>query len=124
MTTATGRIPTVRSTSRPALVFVEDGEHRPNGGRCSACGLRLFPFTPSCPSCAKTTMEVCRLASTGEVYSRSTVHVGTAAPYTLAYVDLDDGVRLLAKVRGDASIGGRVRVIGAEGGAVVVEVLA
>jgi uncharacterized OB-fold protein len=114
----------VRATTRPALVFVVDGEHRPNGGRCPACDLRLFPFTPSCPSCTKTTMEVCRLASTGEVYSRSTVHVGAAAPYMLAYVDLDDGVRLLAKVRGDAPIGGRVRVVASEGDAVVVEVLA
>lgn len=52
----------------------------------------------------------------GRLYSWSTVHVaaGRPTPYTLGYVDLDDGLRVLAVLDGDPGglhIGGLVRVV-------------
>ena len=48
---------------------------------------------PAGPACA-----------TGRLYSWSTVHVSASrpVPYTLGYVDLDDGLRVLALLEGDA----------------------
>jgi hypothetical protein len=42
----------------------------------------------------------------GRLYSWSTVHVaaGRATPYTLGYVDLDDGSRVLALLDGDPGV--------------------
>ena len=41
--------------------------------------------------------------ATGRLYSWSTVHVSASrpVPYTLGYVDLDDGLRVLARLDGD-----------------------
>lgn len=43
--------------------------------------------------------------ATGRLYSWSTVHVSASrpVPYTLGYVDLDDGLRVLALLDGDAA---------------------
>jgi uncharacterized OB-fold protein len=48
-------------------------------------------------------MEETLLARHGKLYSFSTVHVSSSrpTPYTLGYIDLDDGLRLLATLAGD-----------------------
>jgi uncharacterized protein len=58
--------------------------------------------------------------SEGVIWATTTIHVTDAAerelPYTLAYVDIDDGPRLLAHVEGGpalkAAVGERARLIG------------
>jgi uncharacterized protein len=75
------------------------------GCRCEACGALAFPKRAVCFSCGSRSLSEELLARTGALYSYTVVHVSSSrpTPYTIGYVDLDDGVRLLATVVGDAS---------------------
>jgi uncharacterized OB-fold protein len=72
------------------------------GSLCPACGMRMFPARGFCPACdSEAAPEVVTLAPTGRVFSFTTVRQAPGhrpVPYTLAYVDLDDGVRVLAQL--------------------------
>ncbi|MBM7326106.1 Zn-ribbon domain-containing OB-fold protein [Agrobacterium sp. S2] len=72
------------------------------GSQCRACGERQFPARDVCSSCRSEEVDAnVPLAGTGKVYSFTVVRQappGRPTPYTLAYVDLDDGVRVMAQV--------------------------
>ena len=80
-----------------------DPEH-PNtvrGSRCGACGYAAWWASPRCPVCASTS-EPARFGPRGTVWSSTVVRVpvpGRTPPYAVAYVDLENGPRLLAHVR-------------------------
>jgi len=72
------------------------------GVRCQACGYRIAGEAPWCPKC-RGAVEPAQFGPRGVVWSVTTVWIGVqdrATPYTLAYVDLDDGPRILAHVEG------------------------
>jgi hypothetical protein len=71
------------------------------GARCGACGTAWFPRRPVCPSCAAPEPERLLLGPAGTLYSWSTVHVSSSrpVPYTLGYVDLPAGVRVLTTIK-------------------------
>ncbi|WP_245548583.1 Zn-ribbon domain-containing OB-fold protein [Gordonia namibiensis] len=52
----------------------------------------------------------------GVVWSRTTIHIAVGdhvPPYTVAYVDLDNGPRVLAQASGETvDVGARVRLVG------------
>lgn len=86
------------------------------GVRCRACGHPNAAAVPRCARCSGETAEA-RFGPDGTVWATTTFHVASGtreAPYTLAYVDLDDGPRLLAHVEGGAPVrvAGRVRLVG------------
>ena len=72
------------------------------GSRCDACGTAVFPARDFCPRCrGEATRTGVPLSAQGAVYSYTVVHQapgGRATPYVLAYVDLDDEVRVLARL--------------------------
>ncbi|TEO04738.1 Zn-ribbon domain-containing OB-fold protein [Pseudomonas aeruginosa] len=72
------------------------------GSLCTQCGTRVFPARPFCPACDCTDIEPeVELATRGKIYSYTVIHqapAGRKPPYTLAYVDLTDGVRVMAQV--------------------------
>jgi uncharacterized OB-fold protein len=87
------------------------------GGECAACGTRIFPLRDYWPRCgAAEPPRSTLLSETGTVFSYTVVRQappGWRTPYVLAYVDLDDGVRVLAQVdvpHEDLALGLRVRV--------------
>ena len=87
------------------------------GGRCVACGLPNPTTAPRCPRCGGSTTHAV-FGPDGVVWATSTIHVASGdrdTAYTVAYVDIDDGPRLLAHVVGgpDLSlrIGERVRLV-------------
>jgi uncharacterized protein len=85
------------------------------GARCAACGHVHAIAVGRCTRCRAPALEPARFGPAGVVWSTTTLHVagGTrTAPYTLAYVDLDDGPRLLAQVRERVAIAARVRLAG------------
>ncbi len=99
------------SDPRPVVV-AEGASHLLAGARCDACGHALVRMLPRCPRCGAT-VSVTRFGPEGEIWAVTVLHVAPAgrhAPYTLAYVDLDDGPRLLAHVTGPTAIGSRVRL--------------
>lgn len=100
---------------RPVVVFGADGP-RLLGGRCVRCAHPSATTAPRCPRCGGESTQA-RFGPDGVVWATTTIRVANgdrAAPYTLAYVDLDDGPRVLSHVLGapDAalSVGERVGV--------------
>jgi uncharacterized OB-fold protein len=94
--------------NRPVLV----------GARCGACGTRVFPRPSVCPHCMSEEIQAEDMSRTGTLYAYSTVHVGARKwhkPFTLGYVDLDNGVRVFSHIMGDKlAMEGRVQLDVAE----------
>ena len=91
--------------------------------RCGACGEPHYYPRPLCPFCLSAETRWEETAGAGTIYSLSTMRRGKDAPFTLAYVTLDEGPAVLTNIATpdhDAlAIGQRVRVHFApsEGGA-------
>jgi hypothetical protein len=89
--------------------------------RCRACrSLRYYPRA-LCPACLSDDTEWVRCCGRGTVYTFTVTHQNQAPgfrdelPYVLAYVELDEGVRLLTNIVGcspeDVRIGMPVEVL-------------
>lgn len=101
---------------RPRSRLDADGAWRVHGLRCQRCGAVAAYAWPSCPACAGPT-EPGAFGPAGTVWSSTVVRIpvpGRTPPFTLAYVDLDDGPRVLAHVPGaeaPPAVGGRARLV-------------
>lgn len=104
---------------RPPVVGPDD-VRRIGGWRCPACRHPLLWAPPRCPECGGVP-EAAVFGPAGTVWSSTVVRVpvpGRTPPYGLAYVDLDDGPRVLAHVADSGTEieriapGTRVNVIG------------
>ena len=82
--------------------------------RCGACGEPHYYPRALCPFCLSADTRWEETAGSGTIYSLSTMRRGKDAPYTLAYVTLDEGPAVLTNVATDdhdaLAIGQRVRV--------------
>ena len=98
----------------PRPVVVEDaGRHLLEGGRCRACAHALVLLRPRCPRCrAEVAPE--RFGPGGTVWAVTVVHVAAREddeiPYTMAYVDLDDGPRVLVRLDELTPVGARAEL--------------
>jgi uncharacterized OB-fold protein/acyl dehydratase len=87
--------------------------------RCSSCGTLRHPPRPACGACRSFEWDTVRANGRGEVYSHVTVHHPVVppfeAPYDVALIQLDEGVRLVSNVIGvapeDVRIGMPVEVV-------------
>lgn len=105
---------------RPKVVPQADGA-AVLGVRCTDCGYPVAFERPACPVCSGPVAES-RFGPGGTVYAATVVRIPVGdrtAPYALAYVDLDDGPRVLAATppaAGDETsgvpVGSRVRLVG------------
>lgn len=105
---------------RPRVQAGPDGQRRVAGRRCTACAEVTAFDWPRCPAC-RGEVEPADFGPEGVVWSSTVVRIpvpGRVPPYSLAYVDLDDGPRVLAHVVDGswptteaAPIGGRVRLV-------------
>jgi uncharacterized OB-fold protein len=86
----------------PGLVTRDaDGHARLVAGRCRACGAESFPKADICSQCLCEEIDTVMLAREGNLYSFAAVHAappGWHLPYVLGYVDLPEGVRVLAHI--------------------------
>ena len=90
--------------------------------RCAACDVYLFPPRSVCPECLAADPVWVEAAGTGTVYTFTVQHRDAAgfegqAPYTIAMIDLDEGVRMMSRIAGspeDVRIGMAVEVRWAE----------
>lgn len=89
---------------RPGLFEVDAaGSPRLAASRCQACGAHFFPRRMVCARCLSRDLGTVALGGRGTLYTYTTVHQSTPefpTPYVLAYVDLPEGVRLLAPLVG------------------------
>lgn len=95
------------------LVEIDSSGPRLVAGQCRACGALSFPKAPVCGSCLSQEIATTHLASEGVLYSFATVHQAPrnwTVPYHLGYVDLTDGIRVLAHIEGTPRIDARVRL--------------
>jgi uncharacterized protein len=98
---------------RPAeFEVLADGSGRLLGSKCRQCGAHFFPIREACSGCLGTDLETVRFSTVGTLYTFSVVRQSTPAfqvPYVLGYVDLPEGVRIMAQISGcepeDARIG-------------------
>ena len=99
---------------------VEDAPEGPvlSGVRCRACEHPVAVRVPRCPRCSGET-ESASFGPDGVLWSTTTFYVSSGereAPYTLGYVDLDHGPRLLAHVDDgpelEPAVAERVRLTG------------
>jgi hypothetical protein len=73
------------------------------GQMCAPCGSIWFPRSGVCSACGSDDLEDVKLAETGRVVSWTVVRNPPAgymeyAPYLVALVELDDGVRVLSQL--------------------------
>jgi uncharacterized OB-fold protein len=86
--------------------------------RCSDCETARFPWLPGCPQCGSDRWRAEESSGRGTVYSRVVVHHPLPAafpgPYSVALVELAEGVRMVSNVVGlppqEVAIGMPVRV--------------
>ena len=95
------------------------GQGKLMGARCRSCGRLLVPPRPVCPECYGDDMEWVELKGEGIVESYTVIHVAPErfakeAPYVVALVRLDEGVRLPGRLVGiepeAVRVGMRVKV--------------
>jgi uncharacterized protein len=80
------------------------------GSECDACGRRSWPGRSVCERCGSVVTKEVRLGPRGSLLSFTTVYVpraGIEAPYTLGLIELEQGVRVHAQVRG-VEVGAKV----------------
>ena len=92
---------TVLPDPRPHVVF-DDGEYRLEGVRCRQ-GHPLLARFHRCPRCGEEVGPE-RFGPAGRIWSFTVMHVASEpdepVPYTLAYLDLTDGPRMLVRIEG------------------------
>ncbi len=71
--------------------------------RCAACGLAVFYPRAVCPHCFGASLTWFTARGTGQVHSYTVVHrafgeFADQAPFTVALVDLDEGVRMMTRI--------------------------
>ena len=87
--------------------------------RCTACGEAIWYPRPICPFCHSTETVWEQATGRGHVYTCTVVRRGIGAyadaPYVLAYVELDEGPRMMTNIVGcelaDVRIGMPVAVV-------------
>jgi uncharacterized OB-fold protein len=79
-------------------------QHRLVVQQCGACGRLRFVPSERCPACASAAAEWVPVSGDGTVYTFSVVHRAPTpayqaeAPYVIAYVELDEGPRVPARL--------------------------
>ena|SRR5919204_6643407 len=73
--------------------------------RCKACGHVIWYPRPFCPECGSRDVEWFEATGKGILYSLTTVHrsqgdYAASVPYIVAYVELDEGPRVLTNIVG------------------------
>ena len=73
---------------------------------CTACGEWSFPVRERCPHCFAAKLEWRQASGRGSLYTFTIMHqvmnpgFASAAPYNVAQVDLEEGVRMTTNVVG------------------------
>lgn len=85
-------------------------EEKLMGSKCRGCGARFLPPRPICTQCHKSEMDWEPVVGRGRLVSYTCIAVGPPSmkregfdrnnPYCLGVVELDQGLRIVARVQG------------------------
>ncbi len=85
-------------------------EHKLMGTRCTQCGTMYLPPRAICPHCHSDQLEWVEMSGKGKLVAFSAVYIGPSAmqaegydrtnPYCAGVVELDEGVKISARVLG------------------------
>jgi uncharacterized OB-fold protein len=95
-------LPAIQSWSKP--FWDATRERRLLIQECRNCGKKIFYPKKYCPECRSTDIGWIESSGEGKVYSFSTLHLGVHpkfegnAPYTIAIIELNEGVRLMSNI--------------------------
>lgn len=108
-----------RRTEETAPFWDACAQHRLALPRCESCAQLIWYPRRFCPACGGTAISWEEMSGNGSIYTFTIVRRGQGpykevAPYVLAYVELDEGPRILTNVVTDdveaVRCGQRVRV--------------
>jgi uncharacterized protein len=115
------RAPDINPESKPFWDAASDGKLMLK--HCTACDQKHYYPRSICPLCGSSATEWFESNGKGSIYTLSTMRRGANAPYTLAWVMLDDGPAIVTNIATDEhdalAIGQRVTVtfVASDGGA-------
>ncbi|NMM87395.1 hypothetical protein B2J88_24055 [Rhodococcus sp. SRB_17] len=100
--------PRPRVVTRGVDVFIA-------GNRCTACRFPTTSTAPKCPVCRKP-MEATEFGPDGVIFASTRLHIavpGYTPPFSVAYLILDDGPRVLVHTSSDGPVpaGTRARLV-------------
>ncbi len=102
------------TVDQPLLSEVIDLDHGGvRGIACQSCARKSLSVRELCPLCGSAEVTAVTLAPAGRVVSWTVVRQAPAhlpTPYTLATVDLDDGIRILGYADNGIAIDDRVKI--------------
>lgn len=110
--------PLIDSDSRPYWEGLARGELRIQ--RCEACGRYVFYPRALCPHCHGERLTWVVATGKGTIYSYTVVHrafgsFADEAPFVVAIVELEEGVRMMTRIvevpRERIAVGAAVRVV-------------
>ena len=93
--------------------------YRLEAGKCRKCGKLFMPPRLICDACKSREFDTVRLPAAGSIYTYTVVRVppsgfASQAPYVLAIVELDGGVKLTMQITDcnpeDVKIGSKVKL--------------
>ena len=98
--------PTPPVNDETAPFWAALGEGRVELPVCDACGHHIWYPRLWCPVCQDDAVRWATLSGRGTVYARTILHKamgqwGAAAPFVIAYVELEEGPRVLTNVLTD-----------------------
>jgi uncharacterized OB-fold protein len=111
-----GEVPEVRGEEATYFGHCQRGELHIQ--RCRSCSSHVFYPRSVCPTCMSGELEWVEARGTGTVHTFTIQHRDPPgfegqAPFVVAIIELDEGVRLMSRVMGepdDVSVGMAVRV--------------
>ncbi|GLG02411.1 hypothetical protein Alches_24520 [Alicyclobacillus hesperidum subsp. aegles] len=120
MTMQAKPVPVLDTDSRPFWEGCRQGVLRIQ--RCKTCARYVFYPRSICPHCMSDDLVFVEAKGLGTVYTYTVVHRGFGpfqdeVPFTIALVDLDEGVRMMTRIvdAGEGiGIGDRVEVVFSE----------
>ena len=95
-------LPQIDEESRPYWEALQ--RHELYIQKCRSCGHQFYHPRAECPDCLTPNPEWVKCKGSGKVYTFSVTHQNPtpgfreALPYVLAYVELDEGVKMLTNL--------------------------
>ncbi|RHX81543.1 Zn-ribbon domain-containing OB-fold protein [Leptospira yasudae] len=78
------------------------------GKKCDSCGFQMTEPSVACTQCGSSKISETQFSGLGKIYTYTVVHVGFGhlakrAPYVLAVVELEEGIKTMGILEGEVS---------------------